>query len=72
MMIFLSFVKLHNAYWLTQMIRATHKTSSKLKVRFKRSGLTDNSSMRVALLRKSCLANTSPSRVLTTTRSPRR
>ena len=59
-------------YWLAHMMRAIHSTSSTDSVRSVCSGLSDRSSIVFAVRRLSSFAITSPSLVLTTTRSPRR
>src|SRR5580700_9005080 len=61
-----------NGYWLAHTMRATHSTPSKGNVRSGCSGLSDFNSHDLVVLRLTSFAITSPSLVLTTTRSPRR
>lgn len=56
-------------YWLAHTMRAIHSISLRAMILSSCSGLTDTSSTSVAVLRASSLAITSPSFVLTTTRS---
>ena len=60
------------AYWLAQRMRAIQAISLRSSVRPGCSGFSERSSSRLALMRTTSLAITSPPVVRTTTRSPRR